>query len=45
MMNMFVIENSVSIASDKTMKMDSIKMGFAHFAKESVFVLGVQETI
>ena len=43
--NMSAIENFVSIASNKTMRMGLIKMDYARSAREYVFVLAVVETI
>lgn len=43
MNNMFVIENSVVIVSDKIMTMDWIKMVFVLFVKVFVFAQDVQE--
>ena len=42
---MSAIENFVSIASNKTMRMGLIKMDYARSAREYVFVLVVVETI
>ena len=43
MNNMFVIENSVVIVSDKIMTMDWIKMVFVLFVKVFVFAQDVRE--
>lgn len=42
---MFAIENFVNSASGKTMRMDLIRMVFAHFVKEYAFVQDAVEMI